>query len=486
MLALGTWITDKGRQYFDGIFDLSWETNKKNAEIKNKLLLKLLQTLSQNIYLYDHCNRQLYNKSFFTIAFENTSLEILSLLSILSETYSFIRIRRLENINAVNDLEFSNQLQTVTDPTQLCLSTLGIIVATDTRHEGSSLNLTLRQRYLKGNFKCIIIGSNLDLTFPTLFFGSNLKKLTGLLEGNHLICQDLKFSQKPFLLFNKEINKRHDSSNVVNMLEALKDTGIVTKTWNGVNILNPSLSEVGIQNTALFLPINIKNLMSFSSLYFLNISERNLMAVEKIIKLRLLQIDLKMPQQQAYKKIFIDQNAIINNNKKFYTYFSQSTEYYYIPTTVFYENKETFINTEGHFKRTTKLVTRDGIKNSWQMLRKLSKHFKITLSFLDQKDNHMIIFNLKKLKDFKNFINFQFYATRTLNNISFYLSNKTQPFILYKKTNYFKFKIKKISCSKLKYWLDDFFTGGKDEFSHKSLVLTDCSRNVRKETTNFF
>ena len=53
-------------------------------------------------------------------------------------------------------------------------SSLCLLIGTNSRYEGSSLNLKLRQRYFKGNFKFISIGSFLNLTFPVSFLGSNL------------------------------------------------------------------------------------------------------------------------------------------------------------------------------------------------------------------------------------------------------------------------------------------------------------------------
>ena len=49
-----------------------------------------------------------------------------------------------------------------------------------------------------------------------------------------------------------------------------------------------------------------------------------------------------------------------------------------------------------------------------------------------------------------------------------------------------KSKTKKLVTTKLKYWLDDFFNGGKDEYSQNSVILTNCSRILRSESTNFF
>ena len=50
----------------------------------------------------------------------------------------------------------------------------------------------------------------------------------------------------------------------------------------------------------------------------------------------------------------------------------------------------------------------------------------------------------------------------------------------------FKLSHRKIYNTKVKYWLDDFFTGGKDDYSQNSLILINCSKIIRSESTNFF
>ena len=106
------------------------------------------------------------------------------------------------------------------------------------------------------------------------------------------------------------------------------------------------------------------------------------------------------------------------------------------------------------------------------------------MTFLTQKDNQIIFFNSTIFYNFKNFINFQYYASQSLTCLNFYLNIKNKAVEFY--TIHFKPKTKKFMCTKLKYWLDDFFNGGKDEYSQHSIVLTNCSKILRAETTNFF
>jgi predicted molibdopterin-dependent oxidoreductase YjgC len=48
---------------------------------------------------------------------------------------------------------------------------------------------------------------------------------------------------------------------------------------------------------------------------------------------------------------------------------------------MFYENEETFVNTEGLIKRTTKLNFRKKTKNNWQIITEIFKQFKTNLIF---------------------------------------------------------------------------------------------------------
>ena len=106
------------------------------------------------------------------------------------------------------------------------------------------------------------------------------------------------------------------------------------------------------------------------------------------------------------------------------------------------------------------------------------------MTFLVQKDNQIIFLNSKKIYNFKNFINFQYYALQSLTYLNFYLNIRNKIIVL--DTVNFKSKTKKLVTTKLKYWLDDFFNGGKDEYSQNSVILTNCSRILRSESTNFF
>lgn len=483
--TFNTWLTDKGRQYFDSIFGV-WSLNNKTD--KNKTLSKkhwnhLIKKIIKTLYFFDHCNQLKSKNYFFTIVIGNLSLEILSLLLMFSKNYSFIKLKKFNNINLNSDFELNFQLNSSTKKIKLNSSTLCLLLSTNTRYEGYQLNLNLRQRFLKGNFKCLGFGSLLNLTFPIEYLGSNIKDLKKIIGGNHLICQDFKFAKNPIIILNSELFKRQDGNSILTMLKTLEYYNIINKSWIGIDILSSTLAETGTYNIANFLPITKQDLNNFSSLYFLNVTLNNLTTLKKITETKLLNFNQNRTVTNI-PKLLLDQSVLNNKNLSELSK-TLNLSYYYLPISMFYENEETYINTEGFIKRTNKFIFRKKTRNNWQIIRKLFKKFN-TSTFIQNKNNNLIFFNSKKLTSFKTFIYFYYQATQSLTNLNFYLNITTLPFKLTYKYQTFKPQSYKINNTKIQYWLNDLFCGGKDEYSYNSLIMTYCSKILRTESTNFF
>lgn len=478
-----TWLSDKGRQFFDGIFGTYNTKQSKNLnKLTNKGWSKIIKNIVQVLYMFNHCSTQKNNNSFFTIIFENLSLEMLSLLTILDQKQSVLKLRRIENIKTHNNLEINFQLNESSNKIKLNSSTLCLLVSTNPRYEGYRLNLNLRQRFLKGDFKCLIVGSLTELTFPTSSLGSNLNILKTIVEGNNLTCQNFKYAKNPTLIINTELLKKNNSKSI---FKTLKYINLFNNSWNGLNILNSSLHETGTYSLNQFIPLQYKDLNNFSVLYFLNITNNNLPNLKNIIALKLFN---QTKLDHNINSIFLNQNSKIDNSIT--TIYKKLTNtnynnYYNLPSNMFYENEETFINTEGFVKRTNKLILKKKIKNNWQILRRIFNYLQINLQFLNNKQNNIISFNCEKINNFKKYIHFQYQTTQILTHLNFYLVIKNENFKLLNK-NSLKKELFKIKNTKLKYWLDDFFNGGKDEYSQYSLILSNCSKLLRTKSTNFF
>lgn len=485
--SFNTWLTDKSRQFFDGIFypETIKNPGKQNKNnLTSKPWFQITKDITKVLYLYNHCNYQKYKKYFFTIIFENVSIEILSLLIVISQNYSFINLKRAENFNINNDLESNFHLNLTTkNKIKLTNSSTCLLISTNPRYEGYLLNLSLRQRFFKGNFKCFLIGSVINLTFPVVFIGSNTNSLKSISEGKNLICQSLRSSKNPLFIYNSELTKRVDRSALEKIFKVLKYSNILNQTWNNLNSFSSTLSETGIQSMSKILPVTKKDITNFSVLYWLNVNTNNISNFKKLANFKLISLKLKTLK---INRILIDQGLFESKNLNFCNRIFDSTKlnYFFSKSSMFYENEEMFINTEGLIKRTTKNIFRKKTKNQWQLLRKLLKHLRTNLNFLDFKNNNIISFDLKNKNRFKNFIYFQYQATQCLNNLNFFISVKSHLFNL--TNNNLKNKQHKLVTTKLRYWLDDFYGGGKDNYSQESLIMNSCSKLLRGHSTNFF
>jgi len=469
------WLTDRGRLFFDGMF----KQNNSSSNWEN-----IFEQIFESIYFLDHLNFQKNKILPFIIVFENLSIETLSMLYLLEQKCSILKLKKVENYKINNDFEYLNQLNKSTQSFKLLMSKTGILLNTNSRYEGYVLNLNLRQRFLKGDFKLFVIGSSLDLTFPVKSIGSNLSIFKSIGEGTHLICQDLKKSNLPFLVLNTELLKRNDMKNFVKLL---KNTNILTNIWNGVNVLQHNISSSGIFSLNNFLPITSEDLTNFFGLYFINASLDSIANYKKLTELQLINFQ-SFEQNNLNQKIFINQNNKKHNRLmleklKSKTYFN----YLYLPNNLFLEDSETYINTEGRVKQLNKLINfRLDSKSNWQIVRRFYSNSKKIKFFKNKKDNNLICFKSSNLHNFKHYINFQFYSVQSLTSLSFYLNKLNKPLIKLFNNGLKNTKIKFLD-TKLKPWLDDFFNNnGKDSFSYNSSVLINCSKVLKLSSTNFF
>ena len=179
------------------------------------------------------------------------------------------------------------------------------------------------------------------------------------------------------------------------------------------------------------------------------------------------------------------------NNKKTEIYksihLSDQIQCFDLPSNVYFEDNETFINSHGFFKRISKLIPlKNNSKTNWQIIRKLFIYsYRTASQITNKKNNNILVYDCGNFFDFRNFINFIYYSTHSLTSLNFLLTTNNKPF--YNLTiNLFKVASIKLWNTKLKFWLDDFFTGGKDGYSPNSLILNICSKNIRENSSNFF
>ena len=464
------WLTDRGRLFFDGMFDSKVSAN---TEWKH-----FFEYFYEFLYFVNHLNLKNKKSFYLVVVFENISLEILNMLYLLERNNNFIKLRKVDNSNVNSDFESSYLLNSSNDKSKLHLSNLGLLLNTDTRHEGYVLNLNLRLRFLKGDFKLLSIGSALDITLPVYNLGSNMNVLKSINQGTHLSCQDIKSSKFPILISNTELFKRIGMKNFNNLLN---NTDFITNYWNGINILNNNLSSAGINSLNSFLPLSLDDYTNFLGFYAINVELNAISNFNKLIELKLLNMSTNSKLNQ-FSNIFIEQNSKNINELNF-----KNNNTYYLPSNLFLEDNDSYINTQGLIKRTTKLINfNKNSKSNWQIIRKLYSISKTLINLTNTTNYKYIDIDFLNAFNFKNYINFQFFPSKNLVSFNYYLNNNNKFFT---QNYYINFKLikSKLFKTKLKYWLDDFFVNnGRDSFSYNSSVLINCSKISRSISTNFF
>lgn len=463
------WLTDRGRLFFDGLFDANLVNEKTDWN-------NFFEYFAEFLYFSHHLCLKKKKSFFLVIVFENVSLEILNLLYLLAQTNSFLKLRKADTSYLNSDLESHFFLNNSTEKSKLHVSNLGLLLNTNTRYEGYVLNLNLRLRFLKGDFKLLSIGSVLDITLPTYNLGSNFNVFTSISEGTHLSCQDIKRSKFPILIANTEFFKRKNTKHFIKILKA---TTFLNNTWNGINVLNSNLSHSGSYLLNNFLPLSSEDYVNFLGFYSINVELNSIGYFNNLIDLKLL--NFSKISKNSVKNVFLEQNT------KSFNKFKYNTDYYFLPNNSFFESNETYINTQGLIKRTTKLLNfNKNSKNNWQIIRKIYSISNKIIPLNKSKNLEFINFDFSNSFNYKNYMNFQFFPVQNLVSFSFYLTKRNSFFFKTYDTN-FKLFQNKLFETKMKYWLDDFFlNNGRDSFSFNSSVLINCSKISRSVSTNFF
>lgn len=481
------WITDKARFSFEGMFSTrrfaEGFLEDSKSQIQKKLSWKeLLEEISLILYFQDNLNvNYLEPKTLLLVIDNNITLESLNMLFLLSRKYSFVQLRKVEG-NFFNLDQESNFLVNSGFDDELYFSNICLLIGVNTRYEGSSLNLKLRARYRKGNFKLVSLGSKLDLTFPVHSLGLSLKTLKDIVSGNHWFCQELLKDSNPIVVVGSQIYNRKDSSQIFKLFSLLKNKlNVFYKGWNNIHLLSSAINEAGVNYLGNILSLTERDLLNNFGIYFINLSENNA-NLKKIINIKLL--NYIKPNDQTSKVIIEHNNSKVSGslNKRIYNSYS----YLNLPNANFFESKGSYLNTEGVFKSTAKVVSSPGlVKEDWNIFQKILQYSGQISYISNLKFNDLIFFNSISYSQFKSFVGFLYYPTYSLQKSNRELTRikmKNKIFI-----NNEKLKIGRMKTynTLLKVGVLDFYIGGKDCYSPNSLTMVKCSKSFRESFINF-
>lgn len=237
-----------------------------------------------------------------------------------------------------------------------------LLVGTNPRFEATMLNARIRKAWLERRVKVALIGEPVDLTYPYYHAGTSPKDLDEMVKE-----YDGKVrAQKPMIIAGSGVFRRDDGLAIHSLLyEAAEKLGVVTKDWNGFNILHSAASRVGALETG-FVPQ--KGGRDFG----------NIIAGTK---------------DGSVKTLFMlgadEFNARVNIGwKTFVIYqghhgdFGAERADVILPGAAYTEKDSTYINSEGRPQQARRAVSPPGqAKEDWKIIRALSETLGHTLPY---------------------------------------------------------------------------------------------------------
>ena len=232
------WISDKARFSFDGL-----SVQRLTVPLaKNDQGIFYPIKWSQAI---DIISKKLYSNKPNATGFS---------IGPLCDLESLVRLKQLSlNLNAAIlnnspqdslDADYSKNYKFNTFFENIRKADVCLLVGINPRIDGVLLNYHLRKRFLSGNFKVAFIGSNLNLTFPSLHLGTSMNSFTSVLEGRNLFCKSLRRAKLPMIIFGSPFLKNLHSSSSNLFSNLLKSNlNIVNHFWNGLNFFNTNSSD---------------------------------------------------------------------------------------------------------------------------------------------------------------------------------------------------------------------------------------------------
>lgn len=454
-------INNKSKYFFDNIL----YPNTKNSF---HLILQIIRILCIILYIFELSELKNRVINFFFIYYENISIDLLCLLSIIKQKYSFILLYNIIIKKFNNSLESSfltNSLKF--DNSNFCL-----LININIKLEATYLSLMLKQRNLKGNFKLISISSLFSTINNLQTLGVNSKIILSINEGLHPLCQTLKYEKNPCILLNSQFLE-YNNNRYINILLLYLNKFI---NQYKLNIINCSIHEPGIYLICNLLN-NYKIGFTFSSIYLLNLITVESNFITNILNLNLLYFNFKpLHLKPKINKLCLTQNSLDFSAKFTVKY----TNYFNLATKTFYQNSYLFFNTQGLMKKSLKLFTNHKINSNWKIIRVIFGHLNNKIGLYI---NLLINYNPKIKFIFIKFIFIKLLAKKPIN--TFNITNNINPFYINKKPIIYNYKLK-FTNLRFKLWINDFYIGGKDDFTYSSFTMVRYSKITRLQLTNFF
>ena len=317
----------------------------------------------------------------------------------LNDLYFFkLFLNSLGSSNVISDnslslvnLDFNNMYKLNTSVNLYKHTDLILLVGVDTRFDASTINLKLRENYIKSmNFECFSIGKPLALTFKNTQLGWNFDIFLQILFGKHKMSKKILTSKHPKILLGSFLSKFNILINLNSYLNKNLD----------ISFLNLKISSINSNFLGVLNSYNNNSYVLRSNLiYFLNTNFKNKL-------------------NYAQNKFLIFQGSSGNSNLMSFDMI--------LPSFIFLEKKNIYINNDGIFTKTENVgKTLQHIREDYLIFIVLYKYLFNTFLTFNTKINNFVTCRLQNTLSININMNMEkFYIKNIEKNIkSFYLTS---------------------------------------------------------------
>ena len=121
-----------------------------------------------------------------------------------------------------------------------------LIIGSNPRIEAAVLNARIRRNWLSSRMPVAVVGPKVDLTYNAVFLGQDPTILNKLADGSHKFAAKLKKAKRPMIIIGMGALARADGAALLGKARKIAESyGVVTKEWNGFNVLHNAAARVG-------------------------------------------------------------------------------------------------------------------------------------------------------------------------------------------------------------------------------------------------
>ena len=121
-----------------------------------------------------------------------------------------------------------------------------LIIGSNPRIEAAVLNARIRRNWLSSRMPVAVVGPKVDLTYDADFLGQDPVILDTLANGTHKFAAKLKKAKRPMIIIGMGALARADGAAMLGKARQIAESyGVVTKEWNGFNVLHNAAARVG-------------------------------------------------------------------------------------------------------------------------------------------------------------------------------------------------------------------------------------------------